>query len=103
MHVTVTHNGTSRAQITWNSPGCNGGPIRSVRVSFYPNNLRAATFQSNDTKWNSSTGEGSFIVADYEFKVNVGYDWTVAVLYDYGAATLWSQESSVVSTKISGM
>ena len=100
----MTHNGTSRAQVTWNSPGCNGGPARGVRVSFYHGNSSTPTyFQSNETTWNSSTGTGSFIINDYEFEVNAGYNWTVAVLYVYGDETVWSQESSLVSTNISGM
>jgi Na+-transporting NADH:ubiquinone oxidoreductase subunit NqrE len=53
--------------------------------------------------WNSFTGAGSFIITDHEFEVNGEYNWTVAVLYDYGNGTVWSQESSILSTMISGM
>ena len=86
----------------WNSPGCNGGPVRGVRVSMYSGNS-TTYFESNETMWNSSTGAGSFIITDHEFEVNGEYNWTVAVLYDFVTGTVWSQESSVVSTKISGM
>ena len=87
----------------WNSPGCNGGPVRGVRISMFSGNLSTPTFfETNETTWNPSTGVGSFTI-DHEFKVNEEYNWTVAVLYDYDDETIWSQESSIVSTKISGM
>ncbi|CAB4025155.1 protocadherin Fat 4-like, partial [Paramuricea clavata] len=98
--VTVTHNGTSRVQVMWNSPGCNGGPVRGVRVSMYSANS-TTYFERNETMWNSFTGAGSFIITDHEFEVNAEYNWTVAVLYDYGNGTVWSQESSILSTMIS--
>jgi hypothetical protein len=60
-------------------------------------------FESNETMWNSLTGAGSFIITDHEFEVNGEDNWTVAVLYDYGNGTVWSQESSILSTMISGM
>ena len=102
--VRITHNGTNRVQVTWNSPGCNGGPVRGVRVSMYPGGSRNATlFETNETMWNSSTGTGYFTINNYEFDVNVLYNWTVAVLYDNNIETIWSQESSAVSTKISCM
>ena len=97
----MTHNGTSRVQVMWNSPGCNGGPVRGVQVSMYSGNL-STHFDTNQTTWNASNGAGSFIISDYDFKVNEEYNWTVAVLYDYGDETIWSQKSSNVSTKISG-
>lgn len=102
--VTVTHNGTNRVLVTWNSPGCNGGPVRGVRVSMYPGDSRNATFfETNETVWNSSTGAGYFTITNYEFDVNVLYNWTVAVLYDSSNETIWSQESSAVFSKISCM
>ncbi|XP_028402439.1 uncharacterized protein LOC114525371 isoform X2 [Dendronephthya gigantea] len=100
--VTVTYNGTSRAVVQWYSPGCNGGPVRAVRVSFYPNASNTPIlFETNNTSWNASTGKGSFIVPQNEFALNIEYKWTVAVLYNYGDETIWSQESAAVSTKIS--
>jgi hypothetical protein len=86
----------------WNSPGCNGGPLRGARISMHSGNT-TTHFETNETTWNSSTGVGSFTVTNYEFKVNEEYNWTVAVLYDYIDGMVWSQESSVVSTKISSM
>ena len=77
--------------------------MRGIRVTLHSGNLTTPLyFQSNDTTWNSSTGDGSYIISDYDFKVDVGYNWTLAVMYDSGAETIWSQESSVVTTKISG-
>jgi hypothetical protein len=70
----------------------------------YSGSLTTPTyFETNETTWNSSTGAGSFTITGYVFEVNAKYNWTVAVLYDNGAGTIWSQESSVVSTQISGM
>ena len=102
--VAVTHNGTNRARVTWNSPGCNGGPVRAVRVTLYSGDSGIPTyFETNTTNWKNTTGVGSFIIDNYEFEFNVEYRWTVAILYDYrDNGTVWSQNSSTVLSRISG-
>ena len=76
--------------------------MRGVRVSMHHNGSSNATFfETNETMWNSSTGAAYFVINNYEFEVNVLYNWTVAVLYDSGDEMVWSQESSAVLTKVS--
>ena len=102
-NVRAMHNGTDNALVSWTSPGCNGGAVRSVRVKLRASGSSdSALFETNQTNWDNETNDGYAIIDNYDFIVNVEYSWNVTVQYNYRDGWTWSQESETYSSVISG-
>ena len=91
-------------QVFWNSPGCNGGPVRSVRIMamLAGSSNFSKILETNEHEWNSENGNGSALIKDYEFTANVMYSWMVSVQYNFSEGYTWSQYSSAYYAELFG-
>ena len=103
-NVRVEHLGNNSLQVFWNSPGCNGGPVRGVRIMKMlsgSRNLRKI-LETNQHEWASENGNGSALIEDYEFNGNAMYSWKVSVQYNFSEGFTWSQYSNVYYSGLTG-
>ena len=98
MHLSI-----DRVRVSWNSPSCNGAPVRGVRIITVDisRNL-TKLFQTNQTNWNDKSDDAFVILEDYQFFLNVTYVWEVAVQYDYRDGRTWSQYGVINETYLGG-